>query len=45
MEQLREPEQSIAALRATVEQQRGEITARAEVDSVVRANIVLVSQR
>lgn len=46
MVQLREHEQSIAALRATVEQQRGEITMlEQKVDSVVRANIVLVSQR
>ncbi|HEY5545823.1 MAG TPA: hypothetical protein VIK50_07175 [Gemmatimonadaceae bacterium] len=46
MAQLREHEQSLAALRATVEQQRTEITMlEQKVDSVVRANIVLVSQR
>jgi cell division protein FtsL len=46
MSQLREHEQSIAELRATVEQQRTEITMlEQKVDSVVRANIVLVSQR
>lgn len=44
--QLREHEQSIADLRMTVEQQRAEITMlEQKVDSVVRANIVLVSQR
>lgn len=44
--QLREHEQSIADLRTTVEQQRAEITMlEQKVDSVVRANIVLVSQR
>lgn len=44
--QLREHEQSLAALRTTVEQQRAEITLlEMKVDSVVRANIVLVSQR
>ena len=46
MAQLREHERSIAELRATVEQQRSEITMlEQKVDSVVRANIVLVSQR
>ncbi len=46
MAQLKEHEQSIAELRATVEQQRSEITMlEQKVDSVVRANIVLVSQR
>lgn len=46
MAQLREHEQSIAELRATVEQQRAEITMlEQKVDSVVRANIVLLSQR
>jgi flagellar biosynthesis chaperone FliJ len=44
--QLKEHEQSIAELRATVEQQRSEIAMlEQKVDSVVRANIVLVSQR
>ena len=44
--QLREHEQSIAELRTTVEQQRAEITMlEQKVDSVVRANIVLVNQR
>ena len=42
--QLREHEQSIAELRTTVEQQRAEITMlEQKVDSVVRANIVLVT--
>ena len=46
MAQLKEHEQSIAELRATVEQQRSEIAMlEQKVDSVVRANIVLVSQR
>lgn len=46
MQQLREHERSIAELRTTVEQQRAEITLlEQKVDSVVRANIVLVSQR
>jgi hypothetical protein len=46
MAQLKEHEQSIAELRTTVEQQRAEITMlEQKVDSVVRANIVLVSQR
>jgi len=44
--QLREHERAIRELRATVEQQRAEITMlEQKVDSVVRANIVLVSQR
>jgi len=44
--QLKEHEQSIAELRTTVEAQRAEITMlEQKVDSVVRANIVLVSQR
>jgi len=44
--QLREHEQSLAELRTTVEQQRSEIAMlEQKVDSVVRANIVLVSQR
>ena len=44
--QLRAHEQSIAELRSTVEQQRSEIAMlEQKVDSVVRANIVLVSQR
>lgn len=46
MQQLREHERSIAELRTTVEQQRAEITLlEQKVDSVVRANIVLVSSR
>jgi chromosome segregation ATPase len=46
MAQLREHEQSLAELRTTVEQQRSEIAMlEQKVDSVVRANIVLVSQR
>lgn len=46
MAQLREHEQSIAELRATVEQQRAEIAMlEQKVDSVVRANIVLLTQR
>jgi flagellar biosynthesis chaperone FliJ len=46
MAQLKEHEQSIAELRTTVEQQRSEIAMlEQKVDSVVRANIVLVSQR
>ena len=46
MAQLRAHEQSIAELRTTVEQQRNEITMlEQKVDSVVRANVVLVSQR
>ncbi len=46
MAQLREYERAIAELRTTVEQQRSEITLlEQKVDSVVRANIVLVSQR
>ena len=46
MAQLREHEQSIAALRSTVEQQRTEIAMlEQKVDSVVRSNIVLASQR
>jgi hypothetical protein len=46
MAQLKEHEQSIGELRATVEQQRAEITMlEQKVDSVVRANIVLVGQR
>lgn len=46
MQQLREHEQSIQALRATVEQQRNEIAMLEQrVDSVVRANVVLVNQR
>jgi len=45
MAQLREHEQSIADLRATVEQQRSEIALlESKVDSVVRANIVLQSK-
>jgi hypothetical protein len=44
--QLREHERSLAALRSTVELQRSEIAMlEQKVDSVVRANIVLVSQR
>src|SRR5574339_510311 len=44
--QLKEHELSIAELRTTVEQQRAEITMlEQKVDSVVRANIVLVNQR
>lgn len=44
--QLRDHERAIAELRATVVQQRDEITMlEQQVDSVVRANIVLVSQR
>ena len=46
MVQLRQHEQSIAELRATVEQQRNEITMlEQKVDSVVRSNVVLVNQR
>ena len=46
MQQLREHEASIVELRTTVEAQRAEITMlEQKVDSVVRANIVLVSQR
>lgn len=46
MAQLKEHEQSIAELRTTVEAQRAEITMlEQKVDSVVRANIILVSQR
>lgn len=46
MQQLREHEQSIQALRATVEQQRNEIAMlEQKVDSVVRANVALVNQR
>ena len=46
MQQLREHEQAIAELRTTVEQQRTEIAMlEQKVDSVVRANVVLVSQR
>lgn len=45
MAQLREHEQSMAALRTTVEQQRNEITMlEQKVDSVVRSNIVLASR-
>jgi hypothetical protein len=46
MAQVREQEQAIGELRATVEQQRGEITMlEQKVDSIVRANVVLVNQR
>jgi hypothetical protein len=46
MQQLRDAEASIAALRGTVEQQRTEITMlEQKVDSVVRSNVVLVAQR
>ena len=46
MQQLRAHEQSIAELRATVETQRNEILMLEQrVDSVVRANVVLVTQR
>lgn len=46
MAQLRAHEQAIAELRTTVELQRAEITMlEQKVDSVVRSNIVLVSQR
>jgi hypothetical protein len=46
MQQLREHEQAIAELRGTVEQQRTEIAMlEQKVDSVVRANVVLVNQR
>lgn len=46
MAQLREHEKALAELRTTVEQQRNEITMlEQKVDSVVRANMVLVSQR
>jgi hypothetical protein len=46
MQQLREHEQAIAELRTTVEQQRTEIAMlEQKVDSVVRANVVLVNQR
>jgi hypothetical protein len=44
--QLREHERSISELRATVEQQRAEIAMlEQKVDSVVRSNVVLASQR
>jgi hypothetical protein len=44
--QLREHEQSLAALRSTVELQRNEIAMlEQKVDSVVRSNIVLASQK
>lgn len=46
MSQLRGYEQSIAGLRATVDQQRAEIAMlEQKVDSVVRANVVLATQR
>ena len=46
MAQVRDQEQAIGELRATVEQQRNEITMlEQKVDSIVRANVVLVNQR